>query len=58
MEKKNENVYSREILLDILYAYKRQIERNKDYPTVLISDLEMSINYVLNKNNYRKEVKV
>ena len=57
MEKKKESAYSREMLLDVLYAYKRQIERNKDFPTVLISDLEMSINYVLNKNNYRKEVK-
>jgi hypothetical protein len=43
----------RETLLYILFSYKKLIERNKkDFPGVLISDLENSIDYVLNRNNY------
>ena len=44
--------YDRETLLHVLYSYKILIERNKDYPTVLIDDIEKSINHVLNVNNY------
>lgn len=40
-------------LLDILGAYRRQIIRSgKDFPTVVISDIFDSINYVLNSYNY------
>ena len=42
-----------EELLDILGAYRRQIIRSgKEYPTVVISDIFDSINYVLRENNY------
>jgi hypothetical protein len=37
-------------LIRILESYLRMIKRNKNYPTVLIDDLEKSIEYVL-KNN-------
>ena len=40
-------------LLNILGAYRRQIIRSgKEYPTVVISDIFDSINYVLNSYNY------
>lgn len=46
----------RETLLYVLYSYKIMIDRNKkEYPTVLISDLEKSINAVLEKNGYTLE---
>ena len=46
----------RETLLYVLYSYKIMIDRNKkEYPTVLISDLENSINAVLEKNGYTLE---
>jgi hypothetical protein len=46
----------RETLLYVLYSYKIMIDRNKkEYPTVLISDLEKSINVVLEKNGYTLE---
>ena len=46
-------IYSSETLLYILFSYKRLIERNKDTaPTVLIDDLEKSIDYILEKNGY------
>lgn len=49
----NKKQYDRETLLHVLYSYKILIERNKkDFPTVLIDDLEKSINHVLNVNNY------
>lgn len=54
MKINKENNYSRETLLDVLFSYKKMIERNKEFPTALISDLETSINFVLNKNNYRE----
>lgn len=44
--------YDRETLLYVLYSYKIMIDRNKNYPAVLISDLEKSIDFVLQKNNY------
>ena len=46
----------RETLLYVLYSYKIMIDRNKkEYHTVLISDLENSINAVLEKNGYTLE---
>jgi hypothetical protein len=46
----------RETLLYILFSYKILIERNKEnYPTVLISDLEKSIDYVLQRNEYTEQ---
>ena len=46
----------RETLLYVLYSYKIMIDRNKkEYPTVLISDLEKSINAVLGRNCYTLE---
>lgn len=40
-------------LLDILGAYRRQIIRSgKEYPTVVISDIFDSINFVLNNYDY------
>lgn len=44
----NETKYTRADLLEILRAYKRQIERSgKDFPTVVLSDIEKSIDHVL-----------
>lgn len=44
---------NREQLLDILGSYRRQIIRSgKEYPTVVIDDIFMSINHVLKANNY------
>ena len=52
----NNNSQDRETLLYVLYSYKIMIDRNKkEYPTVLISDLEKSINAVLENNGYTLE---
>lgn len=43
-----------EMLLDFLGAYRRQIIRSgKEYPTVVLDDIFMSINHVLNDYNYK-----
>lgn len=47
---KEDSSYSREQLLDVIQSYARMIKRNKDYPTVLIDDLEKSIRHVLRAN--------
>lgn len=45
--------YTTEQLLDVLGSYRRLIIRNgKTYPTVCLSDLYDSINFVLRANNY------
>ena len=45
--------YENETLLDFLGAYRRQIIRSgKEYPSVVIDDIFMSINSVLNNCNY------
>lgn len=36
-------------LLNILSSYKRLINKNKDYPSVLMDDLEKSIDFVLKR---------
>jgi hypothetical protein len=44
----SETKYTRAELLEILRAYKRQIERSgKEFPAVVLSDIEKSIEYVL-----------
>ena len=43
-----------ETLLDFLGAYRRQIIRSgAEYPSVVIDDIFMSINHILNDNNYK-----
>lgn len=42
--------YTREQLLEVLQSYTQMIQRNKDYPLVLIDDLEKSIQAVLQVN--------
>ncbi len=40
--------YTVDVLLDVLQSYRRQIERSgKEYPTVVLSDISASIDYVL-----------
>lgn len=40
--------YTREILLEILEGYKKMIERGgRDFPAVVLDDIEKSINHVL-----------
>lgn len=47
--------YTRDQLLDVLESYARMIERNRaTYPTVLIDDLDKSIQHVLKQNGRRK----
>lgn len=42
-----------ETLLDFLGAYRRQIIRSgAEYPSVVVDDIFMSINHILNDNNY------
>lgn len=46
-------VYTKEVLLDVIGSYLRQIKRSgKEYPTVVLSDLEASMKYVLQVNEY------
>lgn len=47
---KQDTNYNREQLLDILEGYARMIQRNKDFPTVLLDDLEKSLHHVLKVN--------
>lgn len=47
------DLLTREELLDLLGAYRRQIIRHgKEYPTVVLDDIFSSINYVLLDNCY------
>ena len=42
--------YSRADLIEILKSYQKQIKRGgRDFPSVVLSDLEKSINYVLSQ---------
>lgn len=46
-------VYTKEVLLDIMGGYLRQISRNgKEYPSVVLDDIKNSIQYVLKVNEY------
>lgn len=49
-KKREDRSYSREQLLDVIQSYAMMIQRNKDYPTVLIDDLEKSVCHVLRAN--------
>lgn len=45
--------YTKEVLLDVMGSYLRQINRSgKEYPTIVLSDLQASIKSVLKENNY------
>lgn len=40
--------YTIDVLLDVMESYKRQIDRSgKEYPSVVLSDIEGSIEFVL-----------
>lgn len=43
--------YTKDVLLDVLDSYRKQIENTAEtYPTVLIDDLYSSIHFVLKTN--------
>lgn len=45
--------YNKDVLLDVLGSYRRQILRdNNEYPTVVLSDILGSIDAVLSTNKY------
>lgn len=45
--------YTKEVLLDVMGSYLRQISRSgKEYPTVVLDDLQASIEFVLKSNDY------
>ena len=46
-------VYTKEVLLDIMGSYLRQISKDsKKHPTVVLNDIKNSIQYVLTVNEY------
>lgn len=50
--------YTKEALLDIMGSYLRQISRSGgEYPTVVLSDIQTSIKYILRKNDYNGKFK-
>lgn len=50
MEKED---YTKEVLLDVIGSYLRQISRSgKEYPTVVLSDLQASMKFILKVNGY------
>ena len=54
----NKEQYTKEILLDIMGAYLRQIERSGDqFPVVVLDDIKKSINHVLKINDYNGKYK-
>lgn len=47
------NTYTKEVLLNLLGSYRRQILRSgKKHPSVVLSDILNSIDYVLEANDY------
>lgn len=45
--------YTKEVLLDVIGSYLRQISRSgKEYPEVVLSDLQASMKFVLQVNGY------
>ena len=53
MDEMRKRVYTKETLLDVIGSYLRQIKLNgKEYPTVVLADLESSMKYVLRVNQY------
>lgn len=58
MEEMRKAVYTKEALLDIMGSYLRQISRdNGENPTVVLSDIKASIQYVLSVNEYNGKYK-
>lgn len=50
--------YTKEVLLDVIGSYLRQISRdNGEYPTVVLSDLQSSMKSVLRVNEYNGRYK-
>lgn len=53
MQKMRKAAYTKETLLDIMGSYLRQISRdNGENPTAVLRDLEASMKYVLEVNEY------
>lgn len=53
-----EKSYTREDLLEVLASYDRMIDRNaKEYPTACLSDIQASIQFVLEANQYENQYK-
>lgn len=45
--------YTKEVLLDVIGSYLRQINRSgKEYPTVVLGDLKASMKSILKENDY------
>lgn len=58
MNRKVEKSYTREELLEVLASYDRMIDRNaKKYPTVCLSDIQASIQFVLGVSQYENQYK-
>lgn len=58
MEDMRKSVYTKEVLLDVIGSYLRQISRSgKEYPTVVLNDLRTSMKYVLKVNGYNGKYK-
>lgn len=50
--------YTKDVLLDVIGSYLRQISRSgKEYPTVVIGDLQASMKAVLKANEYNGQYK-
>lgn len=58
MNEMRKNVYKKEILLDVIGSYLKQIDRNgREHPTVVLNDLMASMKYVLKVNEYNGKYK-
>ena len=54
----NKSTYTKEEVLDVIGSYLRQISRSgKDFPTVVLSDLQASMKHVLKVNGYNGRYK-
>ena len=58
MKRMEKDDYTKEVLLDVIGSYLRQISRNGEmYPTVVLADLETSMKYILKVNEYNGKYK-
>ena len=58
MERMKKEDYTKEALLDVIGSYLRQISRDGGmYPTAVLSDLEVSMKYILRVNEYNGKYK-
>lgn len=58
MKEMRRAVYTKEVLLDIIGSYLRQISRDDGKnPTVVLNDLKASMKYVLAVNEYNGKYK-